>query len=75
MNNNTEYRDAYTKARANYADLKERGAEAEGDSVLKHLETILTPEETAAADRRIAAIGERNRTNYQSGTDKKRARA
>ena len=43
MSENKDYEQAITQAKANLADLKERGASAIGDDVLEFIDTILTP--------------------------------
>ena len=58
MNNDLEYMQAVEHARANLADLKERGEDALGGDALEFMKTLLTPEEIAASNLRVAIMGE-----------------
>jgi len=57
---------------ANLADLKERGASAIGDDVLEFMNSILTPEEIAESDLRVAIIGEIIKARQEKGISQKK---
>lgn len=56
MRDNKEYSQAIAQAKENLADLNERGADAIGGDVLEFMNSILTPEEIAESDLRVAAL-------------------
>lgn len=58
MKRNNNYTKAIEQAKANAADIKVRGTEAIGDDALVFLDSMMTPEETAESDLRVAIIGE-----------------
>jgi len=58
MNNDLEYMRAIEQAKANLADLKERGEDALGGDVVEYIKSLLTPEELAASNLRVAIMGE-----------------
>ena len=60
------------KAKANYADLKERGEEAVGDDVLEFMDSLLTPEEIAESNLRVALIGELIKARQEKGISQKK---
>lgn len=60
------------KAKANYADLKERGEEAVGDDVLEFMDSLLTPEEIAESNLRVALIGELIKARQKKGISQKK---
>ena len=45
MKTDKEFEKAVAQAKANLADLRERGAEAMGEDVLEFMHSVLTPEE------------------------------
>lgn len=72
MNTDREYKQALAQAKANFADLQERGAEAVGDDVLEFMQTILTPEEIAESNLRVALIGELIQARQEKGISQKK---
>ena len=60
------------KAKVNYADLKERGEEAVGDDVLEFMDSLLTPEEIAESNLRVALIGELIKARQEKGISQKK---
>ena len=72
MSENKDYEQAITQAKANLADLKERGASAIGDDVLEFMNSILTPEEIAESDLRVAIIGEIIKKKKKKGISQKK---
>ena len=56
MSNATEYKQAIEQAKINLADLRARGADAIGGDTLELMREILTPEEIAASDLRVAMM-------------------
>jgi len=60
------------KAKANYADLKERGEEAVGEDVLEFMDSLLTPEEIAESNLRVALIGELIKARQEKGISQKK---
>ena len=72
MSENKDYEQAITQAKANLADLKERGASAIGDYVLEFINSILTPEEIAKSDLRVAIIGEIIKARQEKGISQKK---
>ncbi|MCL2337305.1 MAG: hypothetical protein FWC60_07800 [Firmicutes bacterium] len=56
MSNATEYKQAIEQAKINLADLRARGADAIGGDALELMREILTPEEIAASDLRVAMM-------------------
>ena len=72
MSENKDYEQAITQAKANLADLKEGGASAIGDDVLEFMNSILTPEEIAESDLRVAIIGEIIKARQEKGISQKK---
>ena len=72
MSENKEYQQAITQAKENLTDLKERGASAIGGDVLEFMDTLLTPEEIAESDLRVAIIGEIIRARQEKGISQKK---
>ena len=60
------------KAKVNYADLKERGEEAFGEDVLEFMDSLLTPEEIAESNLRVALIGELIKARQEKGISQKK---
>jgi len=59
---NKEYKEAIATAKANLADLRERGEDAIGGDVLEYMDSFLTLEEIAASKVRVAKMIELTRT-------------
>ena len=55
---NNEYQQAVEQAKANLADVKERGGDALGSRWEDVRKTLMTPEERAASAIRVAVMGE-----------------
>ena len=72
MSDTTEYRQAIKQAKENLADLRERGADAIGGDVLELMREILTPEEIAASNLRVAVMIELTRARRERGISQKR---
>ena len=51
-----EYKEAIATAKANLADLRERGEDAIGGDALEFIDSFLTPEEIAASNLRVAMM-------------------
>jgi len=58
MDNNKEYLEAIELAKANLADARKRGEDALGEDAVEFIRSLLTPEEIAASNVRVATIGE-----------------
>ena len=67
-----EYRQAVAQAKANLADLMERGDEALGGTWEEFEKELFTPEEIAASDLRVALIGEMIRARDELGISQKK---
>jgi Predicted transcriptional regulator with C-terminal CBS domains len=72
MKTDKEYMQAVAQARENYDDLKERGANAVGADALEFMESILTPEEIAESELRVAIIGELIKARQEKGISQKK---
>ena len=72
MSSTTEYRQAIEQAKTNLADLHERGADAVGGDALELIRGILTPEEVAASDLRVAMMVELARARKERGISQKK---
>ncbi len=72
MKENKEYSQAIAQAKENLADLNERGADAVGGDVLEFMNRILTPEEIAESDLRVAIIGEIVKARQEQGISQKK---
>ena len=72
MRKDREYAQAIAQAKNNLADLRERGADAIGGNVLEFLDSILTPEERAESDLRVAIIGELIKARNEKGISQKK---
>lgn len=68
MNNNSKY----SQAKSNYADLSVRGADAIGGDALQFMDTLLTPEEIAESNLRVAIIGELIKARQEKGISQKK---
>ena len=72
MKENKEYSQALTQAKENLADLNERGVDAIGGNVLEFMNSILTPEEIAENELRVAIIGELIKARQEMGISQKK---
>jgi len=72
MSENKEYQQAIIQAKANLADLKERETSAIGGDVLEFMDSILTPEEIAESNLRVAIIGEIIKARQEKGISQKK---
>lgn len=62
----------YIQAKANYNDLRERGAAALGSDVLEFMDGFLTTEEIEESDLQTALIGELIKTRQAQGISQKK---
>ena len=60
------------QAKDNLADLRERVSQAASGDALAFMETILTPEEIAQSDLRVALIGEFIKARQEKGISQKK---
>ncbi|MBD5451670.1 MAG: helix-turn-helix transcriptional regulator [Lachnospiraceae bacterium] len=67
-----EYSRAIAQAQENFKDLNERGANAVGGNVLEFMESILTSEEIAESNLRVAIIGELIKARQEKGISQKK---
>lgn len=67
-----EYRQAIQQAKANLADLMERGDDALGGTWDELEKELFTPEEIAASDLRVAIIGELIKARQEKGISQKK---
>lgn len=72
MKYDKEYAEALEQAKFNLADAKERGADAIGDDVLEFIDSLLTPEEIAESELRVALIGELIKARKERGISQKK---
>ena len=72
MRGNRKYARAMAQAKDNLADLRERGSQAASGDALAFMETILTPEEIAQSDLRVALIGEFIKARQEKGISQKK---
>ena len=72
MRTNREYSQAVKQTKENLADLNERGADAVGGNVLEFMESILTPDEIAESELRVAIIGELIKARQEKGISQKK---
>ena len=72
MRINKEYSQAVTQAKENLDDLNERGIDAVGGNVLEFMESILTPDEIAESELRVAIIGELIKARQEKGISQKK---
>lgn len=68
---NNEHTRALEQAEANMADVVARGVSAIGSDALEFIDTILTPEERAESDLRVALIGELIKARQEKGISQK----
>lgn len=69
---NGEYEQAIAQAKANLADLKERGADAIGERWDDVQRELFTPEEIAASSLRVSLIGELIKARREKGISQKK---
>jgi len=67
MNDDMMYMEAVEVAKANLADARERGEDALGESWEDIRKELLTPEERAASNLRVAIIGELIKARNEQG--------
>lgn len=67
-----EYTVAISQAKDNAADVKERGSEALGSDVLDFMDNLLTAEEVAESNLRVAFIGELIKARHEKGLSQKK---
>lgn len=72
MKEDKEYTKAIEQAKANMADVKERGAAAIGGDALEFMDALLTTEEIAESNLRVALIGELIKARQEKGISQKR---
>lgn len=72
MRADNEYTQAIEQAKANMADITERGASAIGGDALEFIDTILTAEEKAESNLRVALIGEFIKARQEKGISQKK---
>lgn len=72
MKMDDKYVEAVKQARANFADLKERGDEALGGTWEDLQRELFTPEEIAASNLRVALIGELIKARQEKGISQKK---
>ena len=72
MKMDDKYVEAVKQARANFADLKERGDEALGGTWEELQKELFTPEEIAASNLRVALIGELVKARQEKGISQKK---
>ena len=72
MKTDKEFEKAVAQAKANLADLRERGAEAMGEDVLEFMHSVLTPEEIAESDLRVALMSELINARLEKGISQKK---
>jgi len=67
-----EYMQAVEQAKANFADIRERGDEALGDTWDELQKELFTPEEIATSNLRVALIGELIKARQEKGISQKK---
>ncbi len=72
MKTDKEFEKAVAQAKANLVDLRERGAEAMGEDVLEFMHSVLTPEEIAESDLRVALMSELINARLEKGISQKK---
>ena len=72
MNSNIDYEQAIEQAKINLADFHERKTDAIGGNALKLLDELLTPEEIAASDLRVAMMIEISNARRERGITQKK---
>ena len=72
MNNDTQYKEALDQAKANLADVRERGEEALGSRWEDVRKELFTPEERAASAIRVALMTELIQARNEKGISQKK---
>ena len=72
MRENKEYSNAVEQAKDFILDIKLRGAETIGVKATDFMDSLLTPEEIAESDLRVALIGELIRARQKKGISQKK---
>ena len=72
MRANKDYKEAIAQAKANLADLRERGEDAIGGDALELIRSYYTPEELAASDLRVAMMIELANARAEKGISQKK---
>lgn len=72
MKTDTAYSEALVQARANMDDVKARGADAIGEDVLAFMDSMMTPEEIAESNLRVALIGELIKARQEKGISQRK---
>ena len=72
MRTNKDYKEAIAQAKADLADLRERGEDAIGGDALELIRSYYTPEELAASDLRVAMMIELSNARAEKGISQKR---
>ena len=67
-----EYARAIDKAKDNLADVRERGPAAVGSDALEFIDSLLSPEEIAESNLRVALIGEIINARTEKGISQKK---
>lgn len=75
MSRKDGYNQAIEQARNNLADARERGDEAIGVNALEFMQSILTPEEQAASNLRVAMMVEFTKARAEKGITQKELEA
>lgn len=66
------YEREINKAKDDLADFQERGADAVGTDALRFMDDLLTPDEIAESDLRVALIGELIKARKEKGISQKK---
>lgn len=69
---NNEYTQEIETAKVNLADLQKRGSDAVGGDVLEFMDQVLTSEEIAESDLRVALIDELIKARKEKGISQKK---
>lgn len=72
MMRDRDYELEINKAKDDLADFQERGADAVGADVLGFMDDLLTPDEIAESDLRVALIGELIKARKEKGISQKK---
>ena len=69
---NKQYEKAIEQAKANLADIRERGNDADGGDAIEFINNLLTPEEIAASDLRVSMMLELANARAEKGISQKK---
>lgn len=72
MKKNKEYTNAIEEAKNNIKDIKEREADALGSDALEFIDTLMSTEEIAESNLRVALIGELIKARIEKGISQKK---